>query len=652
LDNLLARACRSLFVVAIVTRAAVGAQVTVTVLDAESSEPVAGAALVVQDSLVVQTTNAQGQADLVLPAGAYYLTTQCLGYALLRHPLVVHDRTAALTLRLVPLVVEVPGTEVRAPREVPAAGHVPLPVAMVRQCPDPSPDPLRFVKILPGVSSGNDQSSTYRVHGGAPSDNLVSLNGLELLVPLQARHGLAESFSLINPDLLRQADFYAGYVPVRYGDRVGSVLDAWYRPPDAGPGTEIDLGTVQQSLTAHARLSPRWRLVSGLRRVDLGRLASGLQVTGQYEPRGWDWQTLLVWNPAPRTQVSLLSAVLRSHFVLTPTSQTLLYNCGFAGCDRFYGEGEGDESYRLDTDLLGLRAARQYQHGEAVAFASVQRHDEQEDTDVAYVLRWQPKSARTPSTAGVRSVEQYLSRLRVWRGQAGVQLRLDRDQRTWEAGLGAVTTDTEGHANGLSQVISTQGAYALAYVGYQVDQCPTDLYLYGQCRVPAGRVTVTPAVRVSRFGATGQTAVLPRGSAECAVGRGWTLGAAAGRQAQPPQYGELAAAEPGARLQAQQVDQASIWVDGQIHPALAWRSEVYYRLLRHLMPYAVDDVRVSYSGRSDARGRAWGWTTLFRGQLGPATGMISYTYLVAREDLADDGLGEMPAPGDQRHTLS
>lgn len=652
MSGLLVRTCLSLLLVSAWWARAIAGPVSVTVLDADSGQPVAGAVVAAPSLPGAQQTDANGRAFLTLPSGAHDLTARCLGYAPFRRHLVLPEGPVALTLRLTPSAFELPSTEVRATRQVPEAGHLPLPIAVIRQCPDPSPDPVRFVKILPGVSSGNDQSSAYRFHGGAPGDNLLRLNGIELVTPLQVRHGLTEALSLVNPDLLDQADFYAGHVPVRYGDRLGAVLDAWYRRPTRGPGASFHLSTVQQSLAIQHRSGRHWQVLSGWRRADLGRLASGLQVSGRYRPRCWDGQTLLVWTSESRTEVALFGAHLHARYALAPTAQTLLYNCGFIGCDRFSGEGQGEESFGFDTSLLGLRTTRHYPRGEIVAFASLQRHQEQEDTDLAYLLRWQPKTAPMPSTAQIRSTEQYISDFEVWRGQAGVQLRLDHGIRTWEAGLGWLMTDIEGWTAGISRIASATGVDTLAEVAYEVARQPTDLYLYGQCRVLLGPVTLTPAMRVSRFGATGSAAILPRCAAEWMVRQGWTLGVAVDRQAQAPQFGELAAAEPGAHIQAQQAKQATFWLDGYVHPALAWRTEAHYRTLSHLMPYAVDDVRVVYSGRSDARGRSYGWTTAFRGQLGPATGMLSYSYLVAREDLTGDGRGEVPGPGDQRHTFS
>jgi hypothetical protein len=61
---------------------------------------------------------------------------------------------------------------------------------------------------------------------------------------------------------------------------------------------------------------------------------------------------------------------------------------------------------------------------------------------------------------------------------------------------------------------------------------------------------------------------------------------------------------------------------------------------------------VVYSGKNDAKGYAYGLNSNLRGQLSQLVGLLSYSYLVTREDLEGDGQGYLPRPTDQRHTIS
>jgi hypothetical protein len=94
--------------------------------------------------------------------------------------------------------------------------------------------------------------------------------------------------------------------------------------------------------------------------------------SGEYRPRFWDWQTLVVGDLPRYTQVSLYAAVLHSRFSLQPTNLLLRYNCSGRGCDEFSGQGEGEERFTYQTRVLGLQWKHQQARKELLAFAHLQ----------------------------------------------------------------------------------------------------------------------------------------------------------------------------------------------------------------------------------------------------------------------------------------
>ena len=91
-----------------------------------------------------------------------------------------------------------------------------------------SPDLIKAIQMLPGVSGGSELSSGLYVHGGTGSDNLFLLDG----VPLYQVSHLAGLFSSFNTDVIENADFYSSGFPARYGGRLSSVVDVQTRPGD------------------------------------------------------------------------------------------------------------------------------------------------------------------------------------------------------------------------------------------------------------------------------------------------------------------------------------------------------------------------------------------------------------------------------------
>lgn len=84
-----------------------------------------------------------------------------------------------------------------------------------------SPDVIKVLQNLSGVSSGMELISGLYVHGGDGSDNLFLLDG----VPLYQVSHLAGLFSSFNTDVTESVDFYKSGFPAHYGGRLSSVVD-------------------------------------------------------------------------------------------------------------------------------------------------------------------------------------------------------------------------------------------------------------------------------------------------------------------------------------------------------------------------------------------------------------------------------------------
>ena len=91
-----------------------------------------------------------------------------------------------------------------------------------------SPDLIKEIQSLPGVSGGTELLSGMYVHGGDGSDNLFLLDG----VPLYQVSHLAGLFSAFNTEVIEDLDFYKSGFPSRFGGKTSSVVDITTRPGD------------------------------------------------------------------------------------------------------------------------------------------------------------------------------------------------------------------------------------------------------------------------------------------------------------------------------------------------------------------------------------------------------------------------------------
>jgi len=91
-----------------------------------------------------------------------------------------------------------------------------------------TPDVIKTLQMLPGVSSGTELLSGFYVHGGDGSDNLFLLDG----VPIYQVSHLLGLFSSFNTDVIGNIDFYKSGFPARYGSKMSSIVDVTTRDGD------------------------------------------------------------------------------------------------------------------------------------------------------------------------------------------------------------------------------------------------------------------------------------------------------------------------------------------------------------------------------------------------------------------------------------
>lgn len=91
-----------------------------------------------------------------------------------------------------------------------------------------SPDVIKTLQQLPGVTSGTELLSGMYVRGGDGADNLYLLDG----IPLYQVSHLGGLFSSFNTDVVESVDFYKSGFPARYGGRMSSVVDVRTREGD------------------------------------------------------------------------------------------------------------------------------------------------------------------------------------------------------------------------------------------------------------------------------------------------------------------------------------------------------------------------------------------------------------------------------------
>ncbi|NUM69913.1 MAG: TonB-dependent receptor [Ignavibacteriaceae bacterium] len=87
-------------------------------------------------------------------------------------------------------------------------------------------DVVRALSVLPGVAQADAGRNDLIVRGGAPSENLYIVDGIEIpnINHFGSQGATGGPLSFINLDFVRESAFSTGAFPVLYGDKLSSVL--------------------------------------------------------------------------------------------------------------------------------------------------------------------------------------------------------------------------------------------------------------------------------------------------------------------------------------------------------------------------------------------------------------------------------------------
>jgi len=196
--------------------------------------------------------------------------------------------------------------------------------------------------------TGGELSSQYNVRGGNYDENLVYVNDFEIFRPQLVRSGQQEGLSFPNIDLMRDLSFSSGGFESKYGDKMSSVLDIYYKRPQETKGSvELSLlgasthieGSIQSKLNSYKH----FRYLMGARYKNNQLLLNSLDVKGEYRPQFFDFQTYLTYDLSRSLQLAVIANYNSSRYDFEPES-------------RETAQGLIDFTLKLTTEFEGQEA--------------------------------------------------------------------------------------------------------------------------------------------------------------------------------------------------------------------------------------------------------------------------------------------------------
>lgn len=552
-----------------------------------------------------------------------------------------------------------------------------LDVDKVKQGPSASGNAVEeMVQTQAGVSTHSELSSQYNVRGGTFDENSVYINNIEVYRPFLVRSGQQEGLSIINPDMVQSVGFSTGGFEAKYGDKMSSALDITYKRPKR---TEASLTASLLGASAYLGIaSKKFTWTNGVRYKTNRYLLGSLQTKGEYKPSFLDYQTYLSWQPSKRWQIDFIGNISDNHYNFQPEDrETNFGTLQNVKKFRVYFDGQEKDLFRTYFGSLSItRHLSPRTDVSLLASAFSTREQERYDIQGQYWLT----QTETSENLGVGT---YMQHSRDYLNANVKSLKLMLQHRTGKHKIeGGVTYKVE-------QVKENSAEYEYRdSAGYNVPHTGRDLRMIYALRAKnelnAKRIesylqdtwnfqtrdsvptlfTFNYGVRFAHWSFNGESIVSPRASLTITPGKNRNLSfrIAGGLYYQAPFYKELRDTSVVNGITYATLNQ-SVRSQRSIHAlaSMSYRfemmgrpfkftAEAYYKALSQLVPYSVDNVKVTYYGDQQATGHATGLDLKLFGEFVPGTdSWLTLSVMNTRMRLNGKSI---PLPTDQRYALN
>ncbi|MCP4809594.1 MAG: TonB-dependent receptor [Proteobacteria bacterium] len=501
-------------------------------------------------------------------------------------------------------------------------------------------DVSRAVHALPGIVSDGDMLATFNARGGETTDVVFLIDR----VPLDNPFHLAGFNSLFNPDLISTVQFYAGTAPANVPSGTSAVLavetwDGQPRQDAADIDGAVDISASSIRLLAMGPIGERANIAMAARRSYMETYFQVMKWANVIDtsfaaPEFSEYSARFAWRPIPR------------HRVMVTAMQS------------------GDSLAIIDSpDESIINVDGTFELSNALSLTSIDHRFVASDE-----LTWQTTSAWTRDRS-------YM--LRDLGGQAKQEVTAHRwfarTDLTWTPGKHEVLTGVDGSWHLIDSVGEIEDSrlpptwYTAPIAEYATTMVELDEALgYADASVYLQETWKGPAylragARTTWNGATNEVLVSPSAGISVPLKTGTVPKASWGiyhRTPKDPRVLDNVIGNPDLHSERAQhfvvgIDQGFPlpWEEaGGLLRVEAYRIELTDLIVSPDNQQAIDD---GTSWENAGSGRNQGLDVMLGARAGRASGMATYSYLVAtRTNPLNEQFAQTYAPGqDQRHTL-
>lgn len=527
-----------------------------------------------------------------------------------------------------------------------------------------------------GVSTHNELSSQYNVRGGSFDENSVYINNVEVYRPLLIRSGQQEGLSVINPDMVESIGFSTGGFEAKYGDKMSSALDITYKQPKK---FEANISASLLGASAYVGVgTKKFSMSHGIRYKTNRYLLGSLETNGEYKPNFLDYQTYICFRPNQRWSIDFIGNISDNHYNFVPTDrETSFGTMKDVKSFRVYFDGQEKDVFR--TLFGALTISRQFGSNTKLSLiASAFRTKEQETYDIQgqYWL----DDTETSENLGVGTYMEH-ARNYLTANVESFKLMLNHKTKrhTIEGGLTYKIEHVE--ENSREYEMRDSSGYSIPHTGDRLDLIYTlnsrntlnshriegyiqDTYKFTSGEENSTFYTLNYGIRFSNWSFNSETIVSPRASLAIipAFNNNMTFRLATGLYYQAPFFKEL---RDTTKVNGVTVVTLNNRIKSQrsLHFVAAFdyrfkikerpykfTAEAYYKALSNIIPYNVNNVKVTYYGENMGSGYAAGLDLKLYGEFVPGTdSWVTFSLMSTKQKINGK---QVPMPTDQRYAIN
>ena len=529
-----------------------------------------------------------------------------------------------------------------------------------------------------GVSSHNELSSQYNVRGGSFDENSVYINNVEIYRPLLIRSGQQEGLSIINPDMVESIGFSSGGFEAKYGDKMSSALDITYRRPTR---SELSASLSLLGGTAFAAVGNKRLSMSHAVRYKTNRyLLGSLETKGEYRPNYLDYQTFISYRPDSLWTIDFLGNISENHYNFLPTDrETSFGTMEDVKSFKVYFDGQEKDVFRTFFGSLAvsrLLGSKLQTKISLLASAFYSKEQERYDIQGQYWL----DDTQTSENLGVGTYMEH-ARNYLTSKVASVKMMVNHKSRKHDI-EGALTMKFEDIKEKASEYeMRDSSGYSIPHNPNRLDLIYTlrssnhinttrlegylqDTYRFASHGERQSFFTLNYGLRFSHWSFSGETTVSPRVSIAMvpAFNNDVTFRFSTGLYYQAPFFKELrdTVTTDGvtrAVLNNKIKSQQSIHFVGAFDYRFKMKdrpykfsAEAYYKLMHNLIPYNVNNVKITYYGGNQCDGYAAGLDLKLYGEFVPGTdSWVTFSLMSTKQKMNGKWV---PMPTDQRYAVN